>query len=159
MNKTLVTKEYKPEDVLNAVQYNKGILWEKIDAFRKQISNLEGAASHEIGKPQEQLMKEYYPLKHNFAGGLYTREISLPKGHVVISFIHKQEHPSFLLKGKVSFINDRGRIETISAPHTVFTTVGAQRIFYIHEDTKWACVYKTNAKTVEEAEMKIFASN
>ena len=159
MQESLVTKEYKPEDILNAVHYNKGILWDKISAFREQISVLEGAATHEVGKPQEKLMQEYYPLKHHMEGGLYTREIFMPKGHLTVSFIHKQQHPSFLLQGKVSFLNDEGKIITIEAPETVFTQVGTQRIFYIHEDTKWVCVYKTNAKTVEEAEKEIYASN
>ena len=159
MQNTLVTNEYKPEDILNAVHYNKGILWDKISAFHKQISVLEGAATHEVGKPQEELMQQYYPLKHHMEGGLYTREIFMPKGHLTVSFIHKQQHPSFLLQGKVSFLNDEGKIVTIEAPHTVFTQVGTQRIFYIHEDTKWVCVHKTNATTVEEAEKEIYASD
>ena len=159
MQESLVTNEYKPEDILNAVHYNKGILLEKISAFHKQISVLEGAATHEVGKPQEELMQQYYPLKHHMEGGLYTREIFMPKGHLTVSFIHKQQHPSFLLQGKVSFLNDEGKIVTIEAPHTLFTQVGTQRIFYIHEDTKWVCVHKTNATTVEEAEKEIYASD
>ena len=110
MQESLVTNEYKPEDILNAVHYNKGILWDKISAFHKQISVLEGAATHEVGKPQEELMQQYYPLKHHMEGGLYTREIFMPKGHLTVSFIHKQQHPSFLLQGKVSFLNDEGNI-------------------------------------------------
>ena len=78
---------------------------------------------------------------------------------VALAFIHKQQHPSFLMKGKVSFINDEGMITTVEAPHTQFTQVGTQRVFYIHEDTVWVCVYKTNAKTVEEAEKVIFNAN
>ena len=143
--------------VLESINHTQGSLWEKISAFREQISDLEGAATHELGKPQEKLMKEYYPLKHHFEGGLYTREIFMPKGHLTVSFIHKQQHPSFLLEGKVSFLNDAGKIITIEAPETVFTQVGTQRIFYIHEDTRWVCVYKTNATTVEEAEKEVFA--
>ena len=37
--------------------------------------------------------------------------------------------------------DDEGKVITIEAPHTVFTQIGTQRIFYIHEDTKWVCVY------------------
>jgi len=159
MEESLVSKKYTPEDILNSVHYNKGILWDKISAFKEQLSFIKGAATHELGKPQEKLMEENYPLKHKFEGGLYTREIFMPKGHVTVSFIHKQQHPSFLVKGKVSFVNDQGKIETISAPHTVFTQIGTQRIFFIHEDTTWVCVYKTNATTVEKAEEEIYASN
>ena len=51
MQESLVTQEYKPEDILNAVHYNKGILWDKIAAFREQISVLDEAATHDLGKP------------------------------------------------------------------------------------------------------------
>ena len=159
MQESLVTQEYKPEDILNAVHYNKGILWDKIAAFREQISVLDEAATHDLGKPQEDLMKERYPLKHHFAGGLYTREIFMPQGHVCVSFIHKQDHPSFLLEGKVSFLNDEGMVETIEAPHSIFTQIGAQRVFYIHEDVVWTCVHKTNKTNVRDAELELFSND
>ncbi len=73
--------------------------------------------------------------------------------------IHKQQHPSFLLKGKVSYIADNGDVKTISAPHTVFTQVGAQRVIYPHEDSIWACVYKTEATNVEDAELEIYVED
>jgi len=155
----LKTKEkYHPEKILNAVHYNKGTMWEKIATFQNQISQIDGAANHELGKEQEKIMKEYYPLKHHFEGGLYTREIFMPEGSLNVSFIHKQEHPSFLLEGKVSFLDDNGEIKTIEAPYTVFTKIGTQRIFYIHKDTRWACVYKTDATTPEDAEKEIYAT-
>ncbi len=159
MEESVLEKQYKPEELLYAVHNNKGLLWDKISSFQSQVRELQGVATHELGAPQEDLMKEYYPLKHHFEGGLYTREIFMPKGHVTVSFIHKQQHPSFLLQGKVSFLDDEGKIVTLTAPSSVFTQIGTQRIFYIHEDTKWVCVYKTKARTVEEAEKDIYATN
>ena len=53
-------KKYRPEEVLNAVHYNRGLLWEKIEQFKLQLSALEGAATHELGKPQEKDMRENY---------------------------------------------------------------------------------------------------
>jgi hypothetical protein len=73
--------------------------------------------------------------------------------------IHKQQHPSFLLKGKVSYLTDEGEIKTIVGPHTIFTQTGTQRVLYIHEDTNWCCVYKTDAKTFEEAEADVYTDN
>jgi|TARA_R100000479_G_C6315222_1_gene175549 hypothetical protein len=152
-------KKYRPEEVLNAVHYNRGMLWEKIEQFKVQLSEIQGAATHELGKPQEEDMQKHYPLKHNFEGGLYTREIFMPKGSLNVSFIHKQKHPSFLVKGKLSYLNDEGVVETIEAPHSIFTKIGAQRVFYIHEDATWICVYKTDATTPEEAEKEIYAES
>ena len=149
----------RPEDILNAIHYNRGLLWEKIETFKGQLSAIDGAANHKCGEPQEELMQKYFPLKHKFEGGLYTREIFMPKGSLNVSFIHKQQHPSFLVKGKLSFLNDEGIVETIEAPHSIFTQIGAQRVFYIHEDATWICVYKTDATTPEEAEKEIYAES
>ena len=83
----------------------------------------------------------------------------MPQGHICVSFIHKQQHPSFLVKGKLSYLNDEGEVKNIEAPHTVFTQIGTQRVFYIHEDTTWICVYKTDANNVEDAEREIYADS
>jgi hypothetical protein len=104
-------------------------------------------------------LKEFFPLKQNIEGGLYTREIFMPKGSFVVSMIHKQNHPSFLLRGKVSYLGDDGEMNTIEAPKTIFTKTGAQRVLYIHEDTDWCCVYKTKAKTFEKAEADVYTND
>jgi hypothetical protein len=64
-----------------------------------------------------------------------------------------------LLKGKVSYLTDEGLVETITAPQVIKTKEGAQRVLFIHEDTDWCCVYKTDAKTFEEAEADVYADN
>jgi hypothetical protein len=150
---------HKEEDVLKYVHQNRGILWERIAAFRKQLEKVEGAMVHKAGNPQSEEMKKVFPLKQTLEGGLYTRELFMPKGSLVISMIHKQQHPSFLLKGKVSYINDEGEIVTVTGPHVIFTQIGTQRVLYIHEDTNWCCVYKTDAKTFEEAEADVYTDD
>ena len=150
---------HREEDVLKYVHQNRGILWEKIAGFREQLEKFEGAMTHKAGTPQSEQMKEVFPLKQTLEGGLYTRELFMPMGSLVISMIHKQQHPSFLLKGKVSYINDEGEIVTITGPHVIFTQIGTQRVLYIHEDTNWCCVYKTDAKTFEEAEADVYTDD
>ena len=39
------------------------------------------------------------PLKHTFSDKQYIREIQFPKGELVVTKIHKVQHPFFLLKG------------------------------------------------------------
>lgn len=145
--------------LIDNISHKQGLLWEKIHTLKNQLSSLPGAATHKCGEPQEELMKKHFPLKHHFEGGLYTREIFMPKGSLNISLIHKQQHPSFLVKGKLSYLNDEGVVETIEAPHSIFTQIGTQRVFYIHEDVIWICVYKTDATTPEEAEREIYTEN
>ena len=83
----------------------------------------------------------------------------MPKGSLVISFIHKQNHPSFFLSGEMSILKDTGEVERIKAPMKVMTEIGTQRVAYMHEDCVWVCVYKTDKETVEEAEKDIYTED
>ena len=159
MQESLITQEYKPEEILNYVNHNRGMLWERIKTFKQQLSSYDEALVHKCGTKQSKEMQETYPMKQTLEGGLYTRELFMPKGHIIVSMIHKQQHPSFLLKGKVSYLTDSGELVTVEAPHIIFTQIGTQRVLYIHEDTTWCCVYKSDAKTFEEAEADVYTDD
>jgi len=159
MQESLTTQDYKPEEILNYVNGNRGMLWERIEAFKQDLSNFDEALVHKCGTEQSNEMKITYPLKQTLEGGLYTRELFMPKGHIIVSMIHRQQHPSFLLKGKVSYLTDSGKLVTAKAPHIIFTQIGTQRVLYIHEDTTWCCVYKTEAKTFEQAEADVYTDD
>jgi len=159
MQESLIVQDYKPEEILNYVNVNRGMLWERIKTFKQQLSSYDEALVHKCGTPQSKEMKTAYPMKQTLKGGLYTRELFMPKGHIIVSMIHRQQHPSFLLKGKVSYLTDSGELVTVEAPHIIFTEIGTQRVLYIHEDTNWCCVYKTNAKTFEEAEADVYTDD
>jgi hypothetical protein len=147
-------KKNKPEDVLRYVHQNRGILWDKIAEFSKQLQSLEGSVSAHTEE-----MDNQFPTTHHFKDGLYTREIFMPKGSLVVSFIHKQNHPSFFMEGEMSVLLDTGEVKRIKAPMVVQTDIGTQRVAYMHKDTKWVCVYKTDEETVEEAMKEIYTMN
>jgi hypothetical protein len=140
-----------PVDLLSHVHQNRGLIWEEIDTFSKQISSMEGAATHHT-----QEMEESFPLTHHLDNGLYTREVFMPKGSLVVSFIHKQNHPSFFMSGEMSILLDTGEVKRIKAPMKVMTEIGTQRVAYMHEDCTWTCVYRTDATTIEEAEEEVY---
>jgi hypothetical protein len=146
-------------DILRGISTGTGLLWDEIENFKNQLIATGNVAVHKAGTPQGEELKKVYPLKQHLEGGLYTRELFMPAGNIVISMVHKQNHPSFLLKGKVSFLTDEGTVETITAPHLIHTKEGAQRVLLVHEDTQWCCVYKTDAKTFEEAEADVYADS
>lgn len=89
----IFTEKDSPELLLNYVHTNRGLLWENIETFRNQLSQVEGAVEHSTDA-----MDEVFPVKHDLKDGLYTREIFMPKGSLVVSFIHKQNHPSFFFR-------------------------------------------------------------
>tara|TARA_R110000782_G_scaffold149722_2_gene242415 strand:- start:204 stop:710 length:507 start_codon:yes stop_codon:yes gene_type:complete len=154
-----MSEDMLPIKMISDITLNRGLMWEKIAEFQNQLESLDESMSHKAGDVQSEEMMETFPLKQNIEGGLYTREIFMPKGSLVVSMIHKQQHPSFLLRGKVSYLTDEGTISTIEAPHKIFTQTGAQRVLYIHEDTEWCCVYRTDATTFQEAEADVYTND
>ena len=147
------------ENILLEVHKNKGLLWEKIALFKERLLELPNSVSHTAGKEQSNGMKELFPLEHHIEGGLYTREVFMPKHTCVVSFIHKQDHPSFIISGEASVLMDTGEIIKYKAPDKIMTKKGTQRVFFMHEDTRWVCVYKTDKETVTEAEKDIYTED
>jgi len=147
-------EKQKPEQILEYATQGRGLLWERIAEFNQQLQKVEGSV---LAKSEE--MQSQFPLKHHIKDGLYTREIFMPKGSLVVSYIHKQNHPSFFMKGEMSVVLDTGEIKRIKAPLTIQTEVGTQRVAYMHEDVTWVCVYKTDKTTVEEAEKEIYTQD
>tara|TARA_B110000902_G_scaffold105119_1_gene124269 strand:- start:773 stop:1288 length:516 start_codon:yes stop_codon:yes gene_type:complete len=143
-----------PESVLDYVNQNTGLLWERINEFKKAIVLAKGVVLHHTEE-----MQETFPLKHHIKDGIYTREVFMPKGMLVVSYIHKTNHPSFFMSGEMSVINDKGEANRIKAPMVVQTEVGTQRIAYTHEDCVWVCTYRTDATTVEEAEKDVYTED
>ena len=147
-------KKNSPELLLNYVHKNRGLLWENIEAFRNQLSKIDGAVEHNTDE-----MQESFPVIHDLKDGLYTREIFMPKGSLVVSFIHKQNHPSFFLEGEMSILTDAGEVKKIKAPMKVMTETGTQRVAYMHEDCKWVCVYRTDQTEIKEAQKEVYTLN
>ena len=153
------TEVMPPEQILYDINQFRGVMWDKIASFREIVAAQSDSIIHKVGTPQSEEMKDMFPLKQTLEGGLYTRELFMPANQVVVSMIHKQQHPSFLLKGKVSYLTDAGEVKTITGPHIIHTQIGTQLVIFVHEDTQWCCVYKTDAKTFEEAEADVYADN
>ena len=107
-----------PEDLLSQVHKKRGFIWEEINLFSKQLSAIEGAVVHHTPE-----MEKDFPLQHDLTDGLYTREVFMPKGSLVVSFIHKQNHPSFFMSGEMSILLDTGEVKRIKAPMKVMTVV------------------------------------
>jgi hypothetical protein len=63
------------------------------------------------------------------------------------------------MSGEMSIITDKAEVKRIKAPMVLQTEMGTQRIAYMHEDCVWACVYRTDAETVEEAEKELYTEN
>lgn len=104
----------------------------------------------------DNLGKDPFPLFHRFADGMYTREMHVPKGALIVGAIHKNAYHINVIKGKLWVVNEFEAKE-IEAPFSFTARAGVKNIGYVLEDLVWVDTSRTDKTTVEEAEKDIFA--
>jgi len=117
----------------------------------------------EVGKKEnvwydEETLEKINPVKHTFIGGCYIRELFMPAGQLVITKIHKQDNPFFIMEGSFSVLTEDG-VKEIRAPYHGLTKIGTRRIMYVLEDTVFITVHSTSNNTVVDVEDQIFAKD
>lgn len=133
------------QDLSKAKQAHNPATRERILDIEEKMKQMPGA-----------MIGDCFPLKHTFVDGAYVREITMPKGMLVVSKIHKVCHPYFILKGEVSVLTEEGVVR-LKAPYSGITPAGTKRILYIHEDTVWTTVHVTKETDIEKIEEEIIA--
>lgn len=121
--------------------------------FREKITELEEAILSVQGTTGE-VMHKANPVKHTFAGGCYIREIYNPAHELIVTKIHKKEHPFFLMKGEMSILTEEG-IQNIKAPYQGVTKPGTKRAIYTHEECTFITVHATNNTTIKDVEDEV----
>jgi len=122
--------------------------------FRENISDLEKSITEADGGMTGEVLHKVNPVKHSFAGGCYIREIYNPANELIITKIHKKEHPFFLMKGEMSILTEDG-IEHIKAPYQGVTKVGTKRAIYTHEECIFITVHATDNTSIEDVEEEV----
>lgn len=120
--------------------------------FREKMTELESTIT-EFGMQGVEL-HEANPVKHTFAGGCYIREIYNPANHLIVTKIHKKEHPFFLMKGSMSILTEEG-IQEIEAPYQGVTKPGTKRAIYTHEECIFITVHATDNTSIKEIEEEV----
>ena len=99
-----------------------------------------------------------YPIFHSFADGMYTREIHINKGDLVVGAIHQNDYFVNVLNGHLWVVSEFGSREII-APCSFVAKAGVKHIVFTLEDTVWSDTHKTNKTSIDEAEKEIFAGS
>lgn len=81
------------------------------------------------------------PIRHIFTDGLYVREVTVPKGTVLTSKIHKVQHQFFVLKGSILVWDESGIGKQVFAPFIGVTEPNTRRMAYALEETVWATAH------------------
>ena len=124
---------------------------ERITDLEKQVTNFEGVI---VGEE----MEKTNPVKHSFADGCYIREIFNPANELIITKIHKKEHPFFLMEGKMSILTENG-IKHIEAPYHGITKPGTKRAIYTHTDCVFVTVHATENTDIQKIEEEVIAKD
>lgn len=95
------------------------------------------------------------PVVHRFTPGLYVRECTMPKGALVISKIHKTEHPFVISRGDISVWIEGVGVQRFVAPFTGITKPGTRRVLVAHEETVWTTFHPTGETDVARIEAAI----
>jgi hypothetical protein len=122
---------------------------------------IKSKVKHVFDKLEKKVVENYellsLPLTHRFTDGLYVREVSVPKGCVVTSKIHKVQHQFFILKGKVLIWDENGNEQMVEAPYIGITQENTRRVVYAMEDFVWAtCHPNPENKILSEIENEMF---
>ena len=133
--------------------YDVGLELRRRKEFREKISDLEQVII-DAGNTTGEVMHKANPVKHTFAGGCYIREIYNPAHELIVTKIHKKEHPFFLMKGEMSILTEEG-IQNIKAPYQGVTKPGTKRAIYTHEECMFITVHATENTTIEDVEDEV----
>lgn len=119
---------------------------ELVELTREKVERLQA----ELSK-----LPQYEPeTKHYFHGGMYCREVYRGAGVLVVGKVHKKEHFYLIVSGRVKITGDSGVVD--AGPGTLFLSKpGTKRAVLSLEPTICMTFHRTDAKTVEEAELEL----
>tara|TARA_R100001015_G_C4540267_1_gene104455 strand:- start:46 stop:516 length:471 start_codon:yes stop_codon:yes gene_type:complete len=100
------------------------------------------------------------PITHNFADGIYIRQMNMQKDSIVIGAIHKHLHAWFLLTGHITVATEE-KVEDYIAPYYTLSTPGVKRVIHAIEDSIFVNIHKnpSNTQDIDKLEKEIVALN
>jgi hypothetical protein len=135
---------------------------------RQKVVNLEMSMKDEISKGNLEDTMDSCTLNHYFSPvvdeygcGTYAREMTIPKGTVIVGKIHKHAHINIISKGEVSVVTEHGK-KYYTAPCTFVSEVGLKRAVYAEEETIWTTIHLTrhiSEDNLDEIENEVIAKN
>ena len=109
----------------------------------------------ELAKQAEDYVKDNFNhltciTEHTLHAGIYSRTLFMPKGSTTVGVIIKVP-TTLILQGKMAvYIGDE--VKHIDGYNVIITQANRKQIVYALEDSYATLLFKTNAKTIVEAE-------
>lgn len=98
--------------------------------------------------PQEEL-----EIVHTFSGGVYIREMHIPKGIFILGKRHRHETCNILLKGTLSvYLGDGKPVVKVTGPLVMTSDPMVRKIAYCHKDTVFLNIHPTQETDIGKIE-------
>ena len=111
----------------------------------------------EYEKIASRLPQVEIPVTHHIHGGMYGREITIPKGTVITGQLYKFDHFDIMISGDITVSTDTGETKRLTGFNVFKGMSGKKRAGYIHEDTRWITFHSFEGDSGEEIQSYITA--
>lgn len=95
--------------------------------------------------------------KHHFADGIYSRELTIPAGILVVGKRHAKGHFTALMSGTAIIVNDEG-VQELTGPVYWADNAGVKRAVYACSDATFVTYHASTATDVSELEKELINS-
>jgi hypothetical protein len=93
------------------------------------------------------------PVEHTFSGGVYIRQISIPKGSIIMGKRHRYETCNILVSGELSvYMGEDIPINRIKGPFLFTSKPNTKKLAYCHEDAIFMNIHPTEETDLEKIE-------
>jgi len=124
-------------------------------ALRSAIFRLEDAIKSIPGSGIEESGIQHI---HHFAPGVYAREMIVPAGVLLTGAVHKTEHISIFMEGRMLIPDEHGSRE-IQAPIVEICQPGVKRVGLALDQVRWITVHPTDETDLEVLEAELVTND
>lgn len=97
------------------------------------------------------------PVTHRIHGGMYAREITIPKDTILTGHIYKFDHFDVMISGDITVSTDTGETKRFTGYNCFKGMAGKKRAGVAHEDTTWITFHPVTGKDGDEIQKRITA--
>lgn len=132
----LYAKEVKSDGLISRAN-NSATYHEAVDSLHRRLTKLPPADC---------------PIVNRFTPGLYSREMIIPKGTMLIGKVHRTEHQFAVMTGRIVVWLEGGKCKKLEAGHIGTSPAGARRVGLALMDTRWITFHPTTETDLKKLE-------
>tara|TARA_R110000782_G_scaffold209894_1_gene298050 strand:- start:118 stop:957 length:840 start_codon:yes stop_codon:yes gene_type:complete len=99
------------------------------------------------------------PVNHYIHGGMYGREITIPKDTILTGMIYKFDHFDIMISGDITVSTDGEEPKRLTGFNVFNGLSGKKRAGYAHEDTHWITFHPSEGVNGDEIQSDLTAES